>query len=100
MAAEFDDYLGQVREQLIARGVRAELDLSDDRFGKKIRNATKSKVPFILIAGGEDRDSRSVSFRYRSGEQRNGIPVTQAIEEIASYIASRNNTDPRPEAFS
>ena len=94
VADEFDEYLGRVLTQLRARGIRTELDASDDRFGKKIRNAQKLKVPFMLIAGGEDRDSNSVSFRYRDGSQRNGVPVAEAIEEIVAHIGSRSNDAP------
>ncbi|WP_341361344.1 threonine--tRNA ligase [Georgenia sp. M64] len=89
VADVFDDYLRDVLDQLRARGVRTELDASDDRFGKKIRNAAKEKVPFVLIAGGEDVEAGAVSFRYRDGTQRNGVPVAEAIEEILAAIASR-----------
>ncbi|MFC4556490.1 threonine--tRNA ligase [Georgenia faecalis] len=89
VAEPFNDYLADVVAQLRARGVRAELDDSDDRFNKKIRNATKEKVPFVLIAGGEDAEAGAVSFRYRDGEQRNGVPVSEAIEIILAAIASR-----------
>ncbi|WP_109473630.1 threonine--tRNA ligase [Ornithinimicrobium cavernae] len=89
VAEEFDDYLREVETQLLAAGVRVELDLSDDRFPKKIRNASKSKVPFILIVGGEDRDSGAVSFRYRDGSQKNGVPIAEAIEEIVTAVRDR-----------
>lgn len=89
VAEEFDDYLREVEAQLLAAGIRVELDLSDDRFPKKIRNASKSKVPFILIAGGEDREAGAVSFRYRDGSQKNGVPVAEAIEEIVAAVRSR-----------
>ncbi|HLV05879.1 MAG TPA: threonine--tRNA ligase [Actinomycetaceae bacterium] len=89
VADVFDDYLADVVARLRARGVRAELDRSDDRFNKKIRNATKEKVPFILIAGGEDAEAGAVSFRFRDGSQRNGVPVEEAIELITTAIAER-----------
>ncbi|UNX53292.1 threonine--tRNA ligase [Georgenia sp. TF02-10] len=89
VADVFDDYLRGVLDQLRARGVRCELDTSDDRFGKKIRNAAKEKVPFVLIAGGEDVEAGAVSFRYRDGSQRNKVPVGDAVEEIVARIAAR-----------
>ncbi|USQ77858.1 threonine--tRNA ligase [Ornithinimicrobium cryptoxanthini] len=89
VAEEFDGYLKEVEAQLLAAGLRVELDLSDDRFPKKIRNASKSKVPFILIAGGDDRDAGAVSFRYRDGSQKNGVPIAEAIEEIAAAVHDR-----------
>ena len=89
VAEEFDGYLKAVEAQLLAAGIRVELDLSDDRFPKKIRNASKSKVPFILIAGGEDREAGAVSFRYRDGSQKNGVPVAEAVEEIARAVRER-----------
>ncbi|MFM7014654.1 MAG: threonine--tRNA ligase, partial [Actinomycetota bacterium] len=86
VADEFADYLSGVIERLRSLGVRAILDSSDDRMQKKIRNHTKDKVPFLLIAGGEDRDSESVSFRYRDGTQENSVPVEKAVELILSAI--------------
>ena len=89
VAAEYDDYLRGVADQLRAAGVRVEVDTSDDRMPKKIRNAEKDKVPFLLIAGGEDAAAGAVSFRYRDRSQKNGIPIQAAIDEIAGAIASR-----------
>jgi threonyl-tRNA synthetase len=89
VADEFAPYLTEVIDALKARGVRATIDLSDDRMQKKIRNHTKDKVPFQLIAGGDDRDSGSVSFRYRDGSQVNGVKVSYAIEQIVSAIANK-----------
>jgi len=89
VADEFAPYLRDVGNRLAAAGVRFEIDESDDRFPKKIRNAAKAKVPFVLIAGGEDRDAGAVSFRFRDGSQRNGIPVEDAIAEIVAAIADK-----------
>ena len=89
VAEAFDDYLSDVVAQLKARGIRAEIDRSDDRFGKKIRNAAKEKVPFVLIAGGEDADAGAVSFRFRDGSQENGVPVADAIERIVAAVRDR-----------
>ncbi|WP_402465116.1 threonine--tRNA ligase [Isoptericola aurantiacus] len=89
VADAFDDYLGDVVARLRAEGIRAELDTSDDRFGKKIRNAAKEKVPFVLIAGGEDAEAGAVSFRFRDGTQENGVPVADAVERIVATVRSR-----------
>jgi threonyl-tRNA synthetase len=89
VADEFSDYLHEIADKLRAHGVRVAVDDSDDRMQKKIRNHTMQKVPFQLIAGGQDRDSNSVSFRFRSGEQENGIPVEQAIERILEAIRNK-----------
>lgn len=89
VAEEFDGYVQQIVDRLSDKLVRCEVDRSDDRFGKKIRNASKSKVPFILIAGGEDANNDAVSFRFRDGSQLNGIPVEDAIADIERIIASR-----------
>ncbi len=89
IADEFNEYLDEVIKALKAKGVRASLDVSDDRFPKKIRNHTKDKVPFMLIAGGEDRDANAVSFRFRDGSQENGIPVAEAIDRILKAIANK-----------
>jgi len=89
VADAFDDYLGDVVARLRAQGIRAELDVSDDRFGKKIRNAAKQKVPFVLIAGGEDAEAGAVSFRYRDGTQENGVPVADAVERVVAAVRDR-----------
>ena len=82
------EHLKKVIDKLTYNFVRCELDDSDDRFGKKIRNASKSKAPFILIAGEEDTANNAVSFRFRDGSQKNGVPVDEAIEQIKAAIAS------------
>ncbi len=89
VAEPFEAYLDDVVQQLRAQGIRAEVDRSDDRFGKKIRNASTQKIPFVLIAGGEDAEAGAVSFRYRDGRQDNGVPVAEAIERIASAVRER-----------
>ena len=89
VAEEFNDYLSGVIEQLRKLGVRATLDIGDDRFPKKIRTHTKEKVPFMLIAGGEDRDAGAVSFRYRDGSQENNISIEQAIAKIVEAINAK-----------
>ena len=97
VAEAFDEYVDTVAQRLRERGIRVEVDHSDDRFGKKIRNAAKQKVPFTLIAGGEDQEAQAVSFRFRDGSQLNGVPVDEAVERIAHHIATRNNADPSAE---
>jgi threonyl-tRNA synthetase len=82
-------YLREVADRLAARGVRVEVDASDDRMQKKIRNAQRQKVPFMLLAGDDDVARGAVSFRYRSGEQKNGVPVDEAVEEVVRAVADR-----------
>ncbi len=83
------EYLDSVAEKLRAAGVRVEVDASDDRMQKKIRNAQRAKVPYMLLAGDDDVAAGAVSFRYRSGEQRNGVPVGDAVSEVVAAIAER-----------
>ena len=89
VAEAFADYLADVIAQMKKAGVRAELDASDDRMQKKVRNAQMQKVPFMVIAGEEDMAAGAVSFRYRNGEQKNGIPIKDAISEIQKVVAER-----------
>lgn len=88
VAEEFDDYLAEVLAQLREQGVRVEADFSNDRFPKKIRNASTAKVPFVLIVGEKDRSAGAVSFRFRDGSQRNGVPIAEAIGHVLEVIAS------------
>ncbi|MFD0686353.1 threonine--tRNA ligase [Actinomadura fibrosa] len=82
-------HLERVAERLRERGIRFELDSSSDRMQKKIRNAQKQKVPYMLLAGDEDVAKDAVSFRYRSGEQKNGVPIDDAVEEIVKAVEAR-----------
>jgi len=82
-------YLTEVAAKLRAAGIRVEVDTSDDRMQKKIRNAQKQKVPFMLLAGDEDVAAGAVSFRYRNGEQKNGVAVDAAVAEVVAAVASR-----------
>jgi threonyl-tRNA synthetase len=90
-------YLTDVALLLKEKGVRVEIDDSDDRMQKKIRTASKQKIPFVLIAGATDAEAGAVSFRYRDGSQRNGVPVAEAVAQIADWIAARHNVDPSAE---
>jgi threonyl-tRNA synthetase len=83
------DYLHEVATRLREHGIRVEVDASDDRMQKKIRNAQRQKVPYMLLAGDDDVAASAVSFRYRNGEQKNGVPVVDAIAEITGAVASR-----------
>lgn len=94
VASTFNGYLGDVLARLRQLGIRAELDDGDDRMQKKIRNAQKQKIPFMLIVGGDDAGAGSVSFRFRDGSQRNGVPIEEAIDFITGWVASRRNDDP------
>jgi threonyl-tRNA synthetase len=89
VAEAFADYLADVIKQMKKAGIRAELDASDDRMQKKVRNAQMQKVPFMVIAGEEDMAAGAVSFRYRNGEQKNGIPIKDAIAQIQKVVAER-----------
>ena len=89
VAEAFTPYLSDVISQMRKAGLRVELDASDDRMQKKVRNAQMAKVPFMVIAGEEDQNAGAVSFRYRNGEQKNGIPVADAISEIKKIVAER-----------
>jgi threonyl-tRNA synthetase len=89
VAEPFTDYLFEVVAALKAAGIRAEVDASDDRMQKKVRNAQMQKIPFMLIAGEEDQKAGAVSFRYRNGEQKNGVPLAEAIAEILATVAAR-----------
>ncbi|MCT2007294.1 threonine--tRNA ligase [Micrococcus lylae] len=92
VAEAFNDYLAEVVDKLRAEGIRARLDDSSDRFPKKIRTASKEKVPFVLIAGGEDAEAGAVSFRFRDGSQDNGVPVDEAVARIVKAVRDREVT--------
>ena len=89
VAEAFADYLSGVVKEFKAAGIRIDLDASDDRMQKKIRNAQMQKVPYMLIAGEEDQQAGKVSIRYRNGVQKNQIAVADAIAEIQSAIRDR-----------
>ncbi|MEC5199799.1 threonyl-tRNA synthetase [Arthrobacter sp. PL16] len=92
VAEAFNDYLYDVVDKLKAEGIRAHVDAGSDRFPKKIRTASKEKVPFVLIAGGEDQEANAVSFRFRDGSQDNQVPVDEAVRRIVEAVRSREAT--------
>lgn len=85
MNADQEDYLDGMRDELREHDVRMEVDYSEDRFNKKIRNAAKQKVPFILIAGAREQEASAVSFRFRDGSQLNGIKRDEALGLIEKF---------------
>ena len=89
VAEAFLPYLQDVAAQMRKAGIRIDVDSSDDRMQKKVRNAQLEKIPFMMIAGEEDQSNGAVSFRYRNGEQKNGIPVSEAIAEIVNAVQNR-----------
>ncbi|MEX2441567.1 MAG: threonine--tRNA ligase, partial [Pontimonas sp.] len=91
VAEEFAPYLTEVIERMRALGIRADIDDSDERMQKKIRTHTKQKVPYLLIAGEDDRRADAVSFRFRDGSQRNGVPLEEAIAYVQKAIGDRLN---------
>ncbi len=92
-------HLQDLEKALRAKGIRAEVDASDDRMQKKIRTHTTQKVPFMLLAGAKDVEAGAVSFRFRDGGQINGVPVADAVDAIAGWIERRENASPTAEAL-
>jgi threonyl-tRNA synthetase len=89
IAERHNDYLQKVAVDLRSRGIRVEVDESDDRMQKKIRNAQLEKIPFMLVAGDRDVENGAVSIRHRSGEQDNGVPVEEAIARVVDAVERR-----------
>ncbi|MEU4716493.1 threonine--tRNA ligase [Micromonospora purpureochromogenes] len=88
------DYLHGFVAALRAEGIRAQVDAGDDRMQKKIRTAQQQKIPFMVIAGDDDVAAGTVSFRYRDGSQRNGVPMAEAVTHVLDVVSSRSNSGP------
>ncbi|QGK72157.1 threonine--tRNA ligase [Allosaccharopolyspora coralli] len=97
IADEHVPHLQQVQKTLRGNGIRMDVDVSDDRMQKKIRNHTTQKVPFLLLAGGKDVEAGAVSFRFRDGTQINGVPVESAVGALQRWIGRRENASPTEE---
>ncbi|HEV7934632.1 MAG TPA: threonine--tRNA ligase [Actinomadura sp.] len=82
-------HLERIAAKLRERGIRVEVDTSADRMQKKIRNAQKQKIPYMLLAGDEDVNKDAVSFRYRNGDQNNGVAIDDAVAEIVKAVEDR-----------
>ncbi|MGI5506572.1 threonine--tRNA ligase [Lentzea sp. CA-135723] len=100
VTSENADHLFAVRDVLRRKGIRVDVDASDDRMQKKIRNHTMQKVPFMLLAGAKDVEANAVSFRFRDGTQINGVPVERAVEQIVEWVGRRENASPTAELLS
>ena len=99
VADTFAPHLEEVCAELRKRGLRADVDTSDDRMQKKIRNHTTGKVPFMLLAGERDVEANAVSFRFLDGTQVNGVPVATAVEVIEAWVRERNNEQPTKDSI-
>ena len=89
VADGFIPYLDDVAKEMRKAGIRVDIDKSDDRMQKKIRNAQVEKIPFMMIVGEEDQKNGAISFRYRNGDQKNGIAIKDAIAEVLETIKNR-----------
>jgi threonyl-tRNA synthetase len=89
VAETFEPYLAEIIKRFRSAGIRAEMDSSTDRMQKKIRNAQLEKIPFMMIIGEEDQSNGTVSFRYRNGDQKNGIAIESAITEVLENIKNK-----------
>jgi threonyl-tRNA synthetase len=87
-------YLESFVERLRTKGIRAEVDASDERMQKKIRTAQQQKIPFMAIAGDQDMADGTVSFRYRDSSQRNGVGLDEAVAHVVEVVRSRTNAGP------
>lgn len=87
-------YLQELAVELRSHGVRADVDISDDRMAKKIVHHTHQKVPFMVLAGDRDIDAGAVSFRFGDRSQINGIPRHEAVAVLRKWIADRENSVP------
>jgi threonyl-tRNA synthetase len=99
IADDHAEHLRSVAEMLRGNGIRVEVDASDDRMQKKIRNHTMQKVPFMLVAGGKDVEAGAVSFRFRDGSQVNGVPVHDAVKAVTAWVQRRENASPSADTF-
>jgi threonyl-tRNA synthetase len=99
ISADQIPYLEELAGRLRDQGVRVDVYDSDDRMQRKIRDAQRAKVPFMVLAGEKDVAQHSVSFRYRNGQQRNFVPVDEAVAQVVGFIRSRDNREPSPETI-
>ncbi|MBT0567966.1 threonine--tRNA ligase [Williamsia sp. CHRR-6] len=99
VAADYGDHLQSVVDRLRVAGIRAEVDHSDDRMQKKIRNHTTGKVPFMMLAGERDVAADAVSFRFRDGTQVNGVAVDVAVPAVIDWVSARRNESPTEQLF-
>jgi threonyl-tRNA synthetase len=99
ISADQVSYLEELAGRLRDQGVRVEVYDSDDRMQRKIRDAQRAKVPFMVLAGEKDVAQHSVSFRYRNGQQRNFVPTDEAVAQVVDFIRSRDNREPSPDTI-
>ena len=99
VAEDFAPHLERITARLRECGIRADVDASDDRMQKKIRNHTTGKIPFMLLAGARDVEANAVSFRFLDGSQVNGVPVDEAVALIEGWIGDRVNEQPSEDAL-
>jgi threonyl-tRNA synthetase len=86
VAPDFVDYARQVTEQLQMAGIRAELDSSNDRLGKMIRNVEKAKIPVVGVVGANEMESATMSVRTRADGELGAMPVAEVMDRLLQAI--------------
>jgi Threonyl-tRNA synthetase len=89
--SEFWPFAQEVAEQMLQVGIRAEVDMSNERLGKLIRNAEKAKIPIMAVVGAKEVESNSLSIRTRSTGELGSIPVMEVIQKMTKAIANYEN---------
>ncbi len=91
LSEKFLPYGERVLERLRAAGLRAELDTRDEKLGFKIREAQLQKVPYMLVVGGREEESETVSVRLRTEEDLGAMPVAELVARVEDRAAGRGD---------
>jgi threonyl-tRNA synthetase len=89
VSEKFIDYGERVRSELIAGGVRAELDARNEKLGYKIREAQLQKVPYMLVVGAREQEENTVAVRRRAGEDLGALAVPEFLARVDALVAAR-----------
>ena len=83
-----NDYAKSVEEKLEAAGIRCELDIRNEKIGKKIAEARTQKLPYLLVIGDKEAESDQVAVRSRQGEE-GAVALDEFVQRIVEEVASK-----------
>jgi threonyl-tRNA synthetase len=86
---KFGAYALSVKNKLSALGVRVEVDASAESLGKRIRNAEKQKIPYILVVGEKEMEAGTVTIRERNNPEQVALKIEEFVEKITSEIREK-----------
>lgn len=81
------DYAQAIQAELVAQGLRAQVDLRNEKIGFKIREHTMKRIPYLVVVGDQERDAQTLAVRTRTGEDLGAMNLEDLVNKLKADIA-------------